>query len=863
MSDRPLIVFPRASDTAVEKRTNFQPPTYKLPTHERQVERLTRQFDLLVSAFQQHKAEFRRDVSGVLPEQVVVIETVGTVEEFINAVKATGMEWMGEWDEEEIYDDDFEREDTQTDRPVSGKLFLAMSRERHLNDLIKMWREWSIDRTRELPHGMAKWRAVLDQLRTIRFWDVQDRLSHTGFLERLRDAVELEQLTIRFEAELWYRELNANLVAGDNYLRQVIVQNGGNILREYTIPDIAYHGVLVEMPVQNIQSILEQEDLDRIDLELFKCAQVMFFRPTGQSIIPVSAEETTEFSAKEDLPSPEKSDPIVALLDGLPLQNHILLQDRLIVDDPDGWGEEYEAAHRVHGSAMASLILHNELDAEDVPLQRPLYVRPLMKSRSGWDGRFVEQIPEDELVVDLVHKAFVRIFGSSTVTGVAPTVKVINLSIGDENQQFTQFMSAWARLIDWLAWNYKVLILVSAGNQNGNISLDIPKGTIASLPEGERQSAVLHAVNNMAHSRRLLSPAESVNALTVGASHSDFSTIVGASTDRYCLYSDSMPSPYNSLGLGHRRAIKPDVLMAGGRIHYREPIVQPGENTILEVISSPTRPPGQKAATPGRSGDITAVRFFRGTSNATALTSRTAAQLYETLELLRNEPGGEVLQEKYTAVLLKALIVHGVQGHESYQVLHRAFESIVGRYKIKEHISRYLGYGEVNPSRVFNSTDQRATLLGCDELSNGEAHLYRVHLPSCFNQKLWRRLTVTLAWLSPVEPRNRRYRCAALSFQPDNAKTIGVSRRESADHHACRRGTVQHEVFEGNNATPFITGDTLNIRVSCRIDGKTYAEERIPYAIAVSLEIAENQEIAIFEEIYAAMRVAVPVQSQS
>jgi hypothetical protein len=58
-----------------------------------------------------------------------------------------------------------------------------------------------------------------------------------------------------------------------------------------------------------------------------------------------------------------EKDPVVALLDSLPLANHALLAGCLMVDDPDGWELIYEVKDRVHGTAMASLILHSEQDA--------------------------------------------------------------------------------------------------------------------------------------------------------------------------------------------------------------------------------------------------------------------------------------------------------------------------------------------------------------------------------------------------------------------------------------------------------------------------------------------------------------------
>ena len=69
--------------------------------------------------------------------------------------------------------------------------------------------------------------------------------------------------------------------------------------------------------------------------------------------------------------------PVVAILDGVPFVNHSILENRLILDDPDGFGSAYQAKERGHGTVMASLVCHGELDAKEESLPRPLYFRPI------------------------------------------------------------------------------------------------------------------------------------------------------------------------------------------------------------------------------------------------------------------------------------------------------------------------------------------------------------------------------------------------------------------------------------------------------------------------------------------------------
>jgi hypothetical protein len=72
--------------------------------------------------------------------------------------------------------------------------------------------------------------------------------------------------------------------------------------------------------------------------------------PAGRAVAPLTA--------RSELP------PVVALLGGVPLQNHELLANRLNVDDPHELERLAVVSQRHHGTAMASLILHGDLNGE-------------------------------------------------------------------------------------------------------------------------------------------------------------------------------------------------------------------------------------------------------------------------------------------------------------------------------------------------------------------------------------------------------------------------------------------------------------------------------------------------------------------
>ena len=171
-----------------------------------------------------------------------------------------------------------------------------------------------------------------------------------------------------------------------------------------------------------------------------------------------------------------------------------------------------------------------------------------------------------------------------------------------------------------------------------------------------------------------------------------------------------------------------------------------------------------------------------------------------------------------------------------------------------------MGYGVPDSSRVLGCTDQRATLLGFGQLNDEEAHLFNLPLPPALGARRdWRRLTVTVAWLSPLAANTQRYRTASLWFEVEGGTLIPD--RQDADWQAVRRGTVQHEVFEGEMAVPLTDGDSLTIKVNCRKDAARM-QEPVAYGLAASLEVAEGIDIAIYDEIRTRIASAVEIRTR-
>jgi hypothetical protein len=280
--------------------------------------------------------------------------------------------------------------------------------------------------------------------------------------------------------------------------------------------------------------------------------------------------------------------------------------------------------------------------------------------------------------------------------------------------------------------------------------------------------------------------------------------------------------------------VKPEVLLPGGRQLFQRPL--PGARGAVELplARQVVRGPGLLVASPGTFGaDATA--YTVGTSNATALATRASHGIFDVLSELTAEAGGFPFPDpQYHPVLAKALLVHSAGWGEMASPL----IDVLGLKR--RGLTQVLGYGRIDLDRVASAARTRVVLLGAGSIRDKQRQQFRLPLPPALSSTTeWRRLTLTLAWLSPVDPRSQLHRVAKLAIEPPTS-AFGVARRE-ADHHAAGRGTVQHEILDGKTALAFLAADTVAVNVDCRI-ASGWPDSAIRYGLVASIELATTRD---------------------
>lgn len=802
-------------------------------------------------------ASLRRDPSSIAPERALVLDVAGSLVDFLALTRRVrGLEFLDEQEIEFEPDEDFFELDTRkgkegqrrTDKRLGGRLYLAMPDRAALGQILSLWERWR--REEDLLRGWAGWRDVFASLRDIRPWGPRDRIVNET-LSVWRERVQADSPEImRIEAELWFRESPALRQTARRSVEAAVAEAGGEIVHRATINEIRYDAMLVDLPGSEIERMIAREEI-----HLAICDDVMFLRP--QSSIEFS-EPDEEAEAGLAPPHPAGGGPpVAALLDGIPVQNHALLAGRLDVDDPDDIEGTVVVANRAHGTAMASLILHGDRNLDEPPLSRQLHVRPILTARGNG---LSEAPPRDRLLVDLIYRAVLRMKeGEAGAEPTAPDVFLVNLSVCDASRPFASVVSPLAKLLDHLADRYGILFLVSAGNIASPLVIgagDFPTWTDFedAAPE-KREEATLRALAANKAYRTLLSPAEALNVVTVGALHCDAASPPRGANAVDPYTSNELPNVSSALGLGHLRVVKPDILMPGGSEH----VTWRSSGGALKI--SPGGRYGLKAATPSAAGGaLDRESLSAGTSAATALATRAGHRIFDALMDRNGGSRHADMDRGYYAVVVKALLLHRAEWGERAGPLDRIYGPHgPGKHVARrDNIARLLGYGFPNIEEAIACAANRATLVGFGSVRPRHAAVHAIPLPPSLERVPEpRAITVTLAWFSPVNPRHRAYRQAKLEVDAVTKldMSAGVNRLPGQpSDKSTPRGTVFHTRYEGHRAIPFIDDGHIRFRVSCR-EPAGALDRNIRYGMAVTIEAGAH--IPVYREVRA--RLAVPV----
>lgn len=762
------------------------------------------------------EGELDRSLGASDPELVLVLEAVEHRADLADVARRVGLEILVEAESAFEPDGEYSLASARArDRVVRTSIHALCVDGAALTQLRTAWDLWK--RTGQVP-GNAGLRDLFGRLRDLRPWNEQDRVAIENW-EEILDGL-LEDVPHGIEIELWYRQSSVKRSRAQREVETLVAEAGGTVLAASQIAAIGYHAIKAEVPIGALRD-LAAGHWDAV--RLVKSANVMFLRVRGQSL-PDNSEPV---SGKSIEPMRQPSGPPVAvLMDGVPAANHPLLVGRVELYDPDDLASEVDVADRRHGTAMASVAVWGDLnESRDRPLGRPLLVRPILTSTAD-TLELSEELPPDVLAPDLMWRAFRELFEGDQA--VAPQAVIVNLSVGDPSTPFDFLMSPWARMLDWLSNEYGVLVVVSAGNHPHLGVSPQDSLTISALAGAERRHAFSDAQLTNIATRGMLSPAEAINAVTVGASHEDAAGKLPAGylVDPH----DELigTSPSSALGPGYRRSVKPDLAAPGGRVVYSTPFAA---ESALRFRGSMATGPGIRVADPRRASES----HTAGTSAAAALVTRHAAMLQDDLDRLQF---GSPLSRRQRALLTKALLAHDVSFDDSFDLEH-PITRLAG------------GHGVIRRSFTDGCASNEAVLLYLGSIRPKTVQHLEFPLPNGLSVVGAKRVTASLAWFSPINWRHRQYRQAALSFTAPGGDipNLGTAVELSADDTKRGATTLQRGAWETNGSFAGGVGSAMSLSVKYFAQAGLQTDEEIEYAVALSLRVDPALQVDIHSQI--------------
>ena len=821
MVDRPILRFPDPVHAARRTGAPRTPPRPRGPGNQAQGRRFQATFDGLAAALDRDDPGMvlRQDPGGIAPERALVFVTAGSIQNFARAAQAVGLEVFAEIDLDDIedYPDGFEPAGDATS--LSRTLYATMPTLNSFRRILALWRAHQSGE--RAPTGAGPWWSVFDLLLELRPWGPEDRLGADARAV-IEDRLPFdENQTVAIEFEIWPTVNAEERIAWRTETEQRITDGGGEVLDTSSISGdgFIYEAVLAGLPTHAVREMLEHPGQEG-GLAMIEGVQFIMPQMIGQAAPGDPEGEVVQHETPREFVADA---PIrAALFDGTPVAAHAALDGGVVIEDVHDLVRLSPVDRRFHATAMASLILRGDLEADGIPVSdaRIVSVPLLIDTDNGsWT-------PGNRLFVDLLHTALARLMtGADALT---PDVFVINFSIGVSDLRFAGRISALARLIDWWAAKEGVLFVIAAGNIGDPLPVTgMNSSEFEKAAFDARRQAVREALRASAFDRTLLAPSEALNALAVGAASRDLNGHVPPhQAGILSLENDAEISPQltSALGLGPHRSIKPDLINFGGRQEIRA--LPNGGGTLLHPVTASQRT-GLIAAAP--IGGNQGTQKSRGTSPAAALTTRAILQ---SAEALTGEDGpyeGRELARRDLALLTRALAVNAARWPESAQQLYDLETTQLGNRqhaRAKEEVCRHFGYGALAPELMQQSPDTGVTLVGLGSIRKDQAQVFKIPLPaSMAGDRVPRSMRVTLAWFTPVNVARAQYRLAGLEAvsadldDPDIESGWHLDlKSDGPNANMIKRGSVwSRRLVNRNLTTPEFDSDAeIPICVQCR-----------------------------------------------
>lgn len=533
----------------------------------------------------------------------------------------------------------------------------------------------------------ARRRDIFACIESIRAVQKEDRIGPR--LKRILESeVPLPDGFFIMDMDVWYDGDRSQITQIERKIKSVLGTVGSSLI-----------GDLFETP----SLLLGRVKVNQFSLEaLLNCdliATVDF--PMGTVLEEPCELLTQDFEPVVDNTLDENA-PLAAVLDSGLFSGHPLLSNVIVAEEDFDLVENSTADNNGHGTGVAGIVVYGDFHKSiSTKIFKPL-VRicnaKVMHDDNGSPVFNQEKRPEQIVKEAIVH--FHREYGC----------RVFNLSAGDPDMLYNSGRQMpWAEVLDQLARELDIVIVISAGN------VSHPQ-----IHDFTCREELLDKCRNQLfeYEHKMIDPATASLCVTVGSiTRLDEPELVSGRGVRLSVAPKNAASAFTRIGKGVNKAIKPEFVDYGGNFAVHQ--ITRGNTAWVKndrILMEPTL-------------NHTNAKLFKGycgTSFAAPRVTHIAARIERAIE--------EQIQDKPSANLIRAMLVNSacltpdmIEWAEQSTDRHHT-----GKNNPKqERRLRLLGYGKPNDEWLYSARNH-VTIFSEDALNPRSFHLYKIPVPSEF-----------------------------------------------------------------------------------------------------------------------------------
>jgi len=691
-------------------------------------------------------------------------------------------------------------------------------------------------------------RSLFDAVEDIRKVRREDRIGRRLSKHMAsRAALPADPFTI--DIDVWYNGETRSILEIERQISSTLGTTGSRLLGDLFVMQTLLLG-RAQINEYTLNALLDLDIIACVDLPM-ESINPNYTELYSQSYTP---------AVQNDL---DETAPLAAVIDSGVFSGNPLLSTIIVGEEDFDLTENTTSDLNGHGSGVAGIIAYGDFSeyGNENHVFKPLVriCNGKVMHDDGWGNPVFSADKRPEQIV----KEAIEIFHDNY------HCRIFNLSCGDIDYIYNGGRQmTWAGMIDQLAKELDIVIIVSAGNNNAP---ELPVFTDRDDLCEKVRNQLLNANN------RLIDPATSALAITVGSIARSATPFQSISITSLAVGDSGMMSAFTRAGKGVNGAIKPEFVDFGGNFSVSQRTR--GQSSWRDKdrdLMEPTL-------------NHTNERVFRGysgTSFAAPHVTNYAARVERFLETQ--------LGEAPSANLIRAILASAANvAPDLRSWAERAVDvSYTGQVARKaDNCLRLVGYGKIDEAVLFSdaSDPRHVTLFSEDALPLRELHLYKIPVPTEFlNVRANKRISIGFAYNPPVRINRKEYIGNSLfvevfrrtdidrlrSFaeknrgdQPEEAEAIleNFRRQYGADFQpgstTIQNSTLQQRAWErGARGGKDLLWEDNDPNIYVLITGKerfSHEFKEIPqaYALAVTFSYEADQDIMLRQRLQANVRI--------